>query len=65
MVLTDVGTVVSFVMNGHEDTDTLLDTNLQQKMIDGISAIKRKRHFISAPPLCVDGLSQISNYVVG
>ena len=30
---------MSFVMNGHEDTDTLLDTNLQQKMIDGISEL--------------------------
>ena len=26
-------------MNGCENTDTLLDTNLQQKMIDGISEL--------------------------
>jgi len=32
----------------------------EEKMIGRISVLKRKRHFLSAPPLCVDGLSQIA-----
>ena len=30
---------MSFLINGHESTDTLLDKNLQQKILDGISEL--------------------------